>query len=299
MTTDVELATVEIRHISGYPSLASFIASDKDKSTVIYRRFDRLSARNILYLQSELAELEARQDEYDREDVKGSMVDKQCARNWNEFRERARDTERQKDRLELVKEIRRVMKEYKEAIVLDSTLLSIEKPSSRTLTAFRNVFHNVHVSGIDGAYPTLGGHSSQIYDDADDLMVLKSQLEEDRLTRFLRYYFAILFTVKRTDSPLVYFSEGRLRLVVALINLILAAVLLFGAIYNLYWVSSDGKKLGLIAGYTVAFAACIGFATNAKRSEVFAGCAAYAAVLVVFVSGNLGTPAGTGTSSSV
>jgi hypothetical protein len=183
--------------------------------------------------------------------------------------------------------------------VLDSTLLSIEKPSSRTLTAFRNVFNNVHVSGADGAYPTLGGNSSQLYDNANDLMVLKSQLEEDRLTRFLRYYFAILFTVKRTESPLVYFSERRLRLAVALINLILAAVLLFGAIYNLYWVSSDGKKLGLIAGYTVAFAACVGFATNAKRSEVFAGCAAYAAVLVVFVSGNLGTPAGTGIPSSV
>lgn len=70
----------------------------------------------------------------------------------------------------------------------------------------------------------------------------------------------------------------------------LAAILLFGAICNLYWVVDEKKRLGLIAGYTVAFAACVGFATNAKRSEVFAGCAAYAAVLVVFVSGTLGAP---------
>ena len=79
-----------------------------------------------------------------------------------------------------------------------------------------------------------------------------------------------------------------MRLAVAVINLFLAAGLLFGAIYNLYWVTSDQKKLGLIAGYTVAFAVCVGFATNAKKSEVFAACAAYAAVLVVFVSGNIG-----------
>jgi lysylphosphatidylglycerol synthetase-like protein (DUF2156 family) len=95
--------------------------------------------------------------------------------------------------------------------------------------------------------------------------------------------------IEKTESSVGYFSESRLRLAVAIINLILAAVLLFGAIYNLYLVTDD-KRLGLIAGYTVAFAVCVGFATNAKRSEVFATCAAYAAVLVVFVSGNLGSP---------
>jgi hypothetical protein len=112
MAKDTELGTIEIRHVIGYPSLASFIASDKDKSTVIYRRFDRLSARNILYLQSELADLEARQDAYDKEDVKGSMADKQCARNWNDFKKRSETDERQKARMELVKEIRQTMKEY-------------------------------------------------------------------------------------------------------------------------------------------------------------------------------------------
>lgn len=95
---------------------------------------------------------------------------------------------------------------------------------------------------------------------------------------------------QKTDSPLTYFSEPRLRVAVAIINMIIAAALLFGAILNLYWVTSNDKRLGLIAGYTVAFAACVGLVTNAKRSEVFASCAAYAAVLVVFVSGNLGAP---------
>lgn len=79
-----------------------------------------------------------------------------------------------------------------------------------------------------------------------------------------------------------------MRIVVAVLNVILAAVLLFGAILNLYYVADERKRLGLVAGYTVAFAACVGLVTKARRSEVFAACAAYAAVLVVFVSGNLG-----------
>ena len=87
---------------------------------------------------------------------------------------------------------------------------------------------------------------------------------------------------------MAYISERRIRIIVAFVNIILAAILLFGAVYNLYYVKDERKRLGLIAGYTLAFAICVGFMTNAKRSEVFAACAAYSAVLVVFVSGNIG-----------
>lgn len=66
-------------------------------------------------------------------------------------------------------------------------------------------------------------------------------------------------------------------------------VLLFGAIFNLFYVTNEERRLGLIAGYTVAFALCVGLLTNARRSEIFAACAAYSAVLVVFVSGSFGT----------
>lgn len=72
------------------------------------------------------------------------------------------------------------------------------------------------------------------------------------------------------------------------LTVILSAAFLFGAIYNLYNVSRDQVKLGLIAGYTLAFALSISLISNARRAEIFGACAAYAAVLVVFVSGDLG-----------
>lgn len=56
---------------------------------------------------------------------------------------------------------------------------------------------------------------------------------------------------------------------------------------------SEKAVLGMLCGWTVLFAACVGLLTNAKRDQIFGATAAYAAVLVVFVSGNLGTPSTT------
>jgi hypothetical protein len=56
----------------GYPQLAAYIAADEDKSITIYRRFERLAARNLLYLESELADLEAKQDELDQQSRKAN-----------------------------------------------------------------------------------------------------------------------------------------------------------------------------------------------------------------------------------
>ena len=49
----------------GYPRFSAFVAIDSDRSTTIFRRFERLAARNLLYLETELAELEAAQDRLD------------------------------------------------------------------------------------------------------------------------------------------------------------------------------------------------------------------------------------------
>lgn len=114
MRKDSDNQTAEIHYEKGYPSLAAFIASDCDKSTSIYRRFDRLSARNLLYLQSELVELEARQDALDAEASCGTLVSKDSARNWHALRKRAVEPGNvdDKERLEVLQKIRIKIKEY-------------------------------------------------------------------------------------------------------------------------------------------------------------------------------------------
>lgn len=98
--------------LKGYPSLAAFIASDIDKSTLIFNRFDRLAARNILYMQAELAELQQELDMFDAEDSH-DIESKKAARSWREFKKKG---ETQTIRMELVKEIRKLMKQYRELV---------------------------------------------------------------------------------------------------------------------------------------------------------------------------------------
>jgi hypothetical protein len=171
--------------------------------------------------------------------------------------------------------------------MLDAEMLSLRRPSKQTFKAFNKAFMNI---GGGDAFPTLGGSSSSIYKKRNDISALVRPPEEDRLTTFLRKHCPILFLERYPDenSRIAYISANRIAFVVGLVNVLLAAAFLFGAIYNLHNVDKDQVKLGLIAGYTTAFALCINLITNAKRSEIFGACAAYAAVLVVFVSGDLG-----------
>ena len=89
-----------------------------------------------------------------------------------------------------------------------------------------------------------------------------------------------------------------------MISVVMAAILLIGAIISLYFcelqellqarielifntVHNPHVRLGLLAFWTVLFSLSVSILSTAKRSEVFASTAAYAAVLVVFVSGDL------------
>jgi hypothetical protein len=181
------------------------------------------------------------------------------------------------------------------ALLLNSALLSAKHPSKQAYKAVHNTFHNIDkASHPAGPFPTLEGKSAEIYDDRDDLVALRASPEEDRLSKVFRTHLSLLFASKRPGAGgyLTYISEDRIRLVVGVINIVLAAAFLFGAIYVLHYVQSQQKRLGLITAFTTAFALSIGLLTNARRAEVFGACAAYAAVLVVFVSGGLATNSG-------
>ena len=111
---DVENRAATQQYLSGYPSLAAFIATDRDQTTAIFKRFKRLGARHLLHLQSHLAELQAELDYLDQEDLHGSLATKQYARNWKKFCDTATHDSRQKKKKDLVEEIGRSLKLYRE-----------------------------------------------------------------------------------------------------------------------------------------------------------------------------------------
>lgn len=184
-----------MQFLSGYPSLANFIASDRDRTTLIYKRYDELAARNLLYLQSELAELQARQRRVDNADLSADMPTKQCARNYTDFQQAVQANDaRQKERWELTKQIRKTLKEYREALLFESTLATLPRPSKGVLKAFRMEFNNEGDSK-GKPFPTLGGNSAEIYDDVEDLVALRVQDDQDRLTTFAQEHLAFFFPV--------------------------------------------------------------------------------------------------------
>jgi hypothetical protein len=114
---DEEMAHPTLVALDGFPSFSTFIASDPDYSTLVFKRFHPLAMRSLLYLQSELAEMQARQEQYDAEDQSiehGDLHTKECAMNWETFRYAAKQpgNEKQEKRMQLVIDIRAKMKEY-------------------------------------------------------------------------------------------------------------------------------------------------------------------------------------------
>lgn len=86
---------------------------------------------------------------------------------------------------------------------------------------------------------------------------------------------------------MAYISESRIVQVAGIVSRSIGAALLIESIVNLYVVQDNTVKIVLIGVYAALFATSISLLTNAKQAELFASTAAYAAVLVVFVSENL------------
>ena len=85
---DVELGDLSgawSARLEGFPSFALFIARDGDAA--IFRKYAQLSARNLLYLQSELHELEQQLLQLDREDAKDidNEEARAAAREWRYY----------------------------------------------------------------------------------------------------------------------------------------------------------------------------------------------------------------------
>ena len=99
---------------SNYATFAQFIASDPELS--LYRNFQSLSSRNLLYLQSSLTELENRLKEFDEED--GEQLNNDIllsAKCWETFSSRAQEHPREEERMEVIKQIQGTLKDYRKS----------------------------------------------------------------------------------------------------------------------------------------------------------------------------------------
>lgn len=115
------------KYLEGFHSLSALLASDPDLQ--VYRRFDSLASRNLLYLQAEILDLEARLEELDAADLEVANAEesewmevKLSARCWEAFAEKAESgEEREVERMRLIRQIRECLAEYR-ALILSGDL---------------------------------------------------------------------------------------------------------------------------------------------------------------------------------
>jgi hypothetical protein len=113
---DNDSSNIEIGLIrDGYPSLATWIARDSDYEAYIFRRFDRLAARNILNLQSQLIQIEEQLDKLDESSRARRDIG---LRRWESFTENASAARHQDDeaRSQLYSDLDEKMKSYRKIL---------------------------------------------------------------------------------------------------------------------------------------------------------------------------------------
>lgn len=102
-------------HRDGYPSLAAWIAHDPDNESFVFRKFDRLGARNLLNLQSQLISLESKIERLDNlmRNNGDPEVLLSLAR-WETYEERTKDPSSiEYEKMMLEKELKDKIKEYR------------------------------------------------------------------------------------------------------------------------------------------------------------------------------------------
>ncbi|KAK4032541.1 hypothetical protein C8A01DRAFT_20386 [Parachaetomium inaequale] len=280
----------------GFAAVAEWIALDPDNETFIFRKFGRLAARNLLYQQARITKLEKELEELDKQLAESKdMAVKDAARTWEQLvKQDFEGEEHARRHMKLVIEMKEALKEYHETLVLQSQVSNLHKPSQRTLNAFRHWFNT--------PFPVLGGQSKHFLDAKDGLVALTAPRDFDPVSQLLRRYWPAKKEATRDGSLHIgRFNEASISTAGKVITILVAANFLVESIYALYFAATPLQRLGLIQVLTTIFALCAGFMTNARRAELFAVTAAYAAVLVVFVGsaefpggGNTGNGQGRG-----
>jgi hypothetical protein len=107
---DIELGTRE--STQGFAVLATFVSSDSELA--VFRRFNVLGNRDLLYMQSELIALETELTRLDEEEEKEpSVQDEKNMRCWEELAADAkRGGDKAKAKMDVIIRIRALMREY-------------------------------------------------------------------------------------------------------------------------------------------------------------------------------------------
>jgi hypothetical protein len=278
--------------IRGYPKLAEQIGLRPELA--MFRHFGALNAQNLLYYQAELVDLEAQLHEHQKLDSESRVGRKaKYASNrywlWN-----SRD-DGDTNQLSLVLRIRKTLRYYNEALIQQFQILSYTKPERCDLEYMQKFLASAEMgaSALTGSDAGIWGWHNNPKGYSPDLITLCPRPKEDPFSNILvekaiNIFHCCISRLKKSSRihGVTGYEDSTIFKITFWINNTLASLIPIASIIVLYCVHSMPARLGVIAAFNVLISLCLSVFTNARRSEVFAVTAAFAAVQVVFVSSN-------------
>ncbi|KAF2877428.1 hypothetical protein BDV95DRAFT_146952 [Massariosphaeria phaeospora] len=298
---EIAAANLEINHTitiplhdypNGIPLQAAFQSSDQSFS--IYRSFDYLHSRVILELQDELRCLEDGLADLDRIDNNPRRI-KCITSRAGDIKQAKRDN-KPSERASLLSRIRETLVNYDEMLSRARDLNAFQRPSHRDYRSLRRWFWNEK--------PLCSSREEAFIKRKEDLVTLRHGREwagfdglvEEIVSKMptcwlKRYIFTTpALRAKTSDTHIFYCSASRIEALVNLLITLIIFVLLVLPVVAMYKLTAIGDRnntfdaIGILVVFTLLFSVAMGVLTRAKRHELFAAGAGYAAVLVVFIS---------------
>jgi hypothetical protein len=272
-----------------YQSLAELIG--QQPGLAVFRRFATLNAKNLLYLQAELAELETELSRLEAKDQTSDDI------NHRKFQWQARllmESPPEAEQWKKVLQIRTKLEEYNRLLLQHQRLYQLPSANRHDLGQLRRWIE-------DEDY---GGFFLEMPEDAwdrrfdGDLVALSTRANEgDRFSKWLAdsllpfIHRKILHRNRKEDEPndkTYEYSDKTLSRVSEVAAIIASSCLPTVPIFALNFISNVLVRLGFTLAFSVVFTCCLAIFTSARRSEVFAATVALASVQVVFI-GTSGT----------
>ncbi|KAH8593912.1 hypothetical protein B0O99DRAFT_574662 [Bisporella sp. PMI_857] len=282
--------------IEGYPKLGCHMGTYPE--CAIYRRFGSLNSQNLLYYQAELTHLERKLRRLEAADLASAEGNRsKYSKDWYWLDNSV--FEGNSEQLETVHVIRSKLKEYNDAVIQQSIISRLADPNESTLRSLQDWLERPKMGNLAllGRDRDTWGASDEPLRNNMDLFAIGSGRENNVFStwfsrKFIRWFHhALWHRTKKADdieSGIFSYKDTTLQRYTLHITTIIACSLPILAIVVLYYVDSMDARLGLVALFTVVFAACLSIFTHTTRVEIFIATSTFAAVQVVFVSANSG-----------
>lgn len=275
---------------TGYPGLAKVMGPHPGMA--LFKRFAVLNARNLLYMQAELIDLELQFDILTSQDHTSSDPRRRAfAKEFLKLSEPLDGLQAQQWQKAL--EIREKLKEYNAALLQQAEVNALPCANQYDLGILRQWLK--HLSG--GAGFLCGLEAAPWRDGDEDLVAVSTSLREnlDVITRLTAEKLVPWLHKKgthrwRTPLPgheevgLVEWKDAHFFGLSRVLSVIISTLFPFIAVLVLYLIHNLASRLGAVVAFSFLFWTALAIFTNARPVEIFAATAACASVQVVFVS---------------